>query len=172
VAAPSVAPIGVVAAAYGLWLLSDRLLYVGPFDRAAFGWLVVVPLWLAVPVAAAVSWRTRPFREAQRAALLLAVLIGSAATILLWAAVTSDGAACETGPRATAAGFIVPAFLVGALVGAAPSLGGLLGASRLSSGRSWKGVGLAVGIDLGLTATAVLLAVGVILSSGGCQRPG
>jgi len=32
-----VAPLAVAAAAYVLWWVSDQLLYIGPFDRAAFG---------------------------------------------------------------------------------------------------------------------------------------
>ena len=34
-------PLVGVALAYGLWWISDRLLYIGPLDRATFGWLVV-----------------------------------------------------------------------------------------------------------------------------------
>jgi hypothetical protein len=50
-----VAPLVVVDVAYLLWAVSDRLLYVGPLDRATFGWLVVVPVWLAAPIAAAIG---------------------------------------------------------------------------------------------------------------------
>ncbi len=51
-----IAPVLVVGAAYALWWISDRLLYVGPLDRAQFGWLVVVPTLLAAPVVAGVAW--------------------------------------------------------------------------------------------------------------------
>ncbi|MBA2373099.1 MAG: hypothetical protein H0V74_02700, partial [Chloroflexi bacterium] len=36
-------PLALVALAYALWWLSDRLGYIGPLDRAAFGWAVVIP---------------------------------------------------------------------------------------------------------------------------------
>ncbi len=51
-------PLALVGLAYVLWWISDRLLYVGPLDRAAFGWVVVVPVWIAAPVAAGFVWRT------------------------------------------------------------------------------------------------------------------
>ncbi len=46
------APFGVVALAYALWWISDRLLYIGPFDRVSFGRAVVVPVWVMTAVVA------------------------------------------------------------------------------------------------------------------------
>lgn len=51
------ASLATVALGYALWSVSDRLLYIGPLDRAAFGWAVVVPVWALAPVAAALAWR-------------------------------------------------------------------------------------------------------------------
>ena len=73
------APIFVVAAAYGLWWASDRILYVGPFDRAQFGWLVVVPTMLAAPVVAGLVWADLGDRQATGAAAVAAAAVGLAA---------------------------------------------------------------------------------------------
>src|SRR5437773_887043 len=45
-------PLALVVLAYFLWQVSDRLLYIGPLDRAAFEWSVVIPIWIGAPVAA------------------------------------------------------------------------------------------------------------------------
>jgi hypothetical protein len=50
------APLAIVALAYALWWISDRLLDIGPLDRAAFGWAVVIPIWLAAPIVAGFIW--------------------------------------------------------------------------------------------------------------------
>ena len=42
-----VIPISLMGVALALWWISDKLMTVGPFDRAAFGWVFVVPIWLA-----------------------------------------------------------------------------------------------------------------------------
>ena len=41
-------PLVLLALVYALWWVSNELLYVGPLDRAAFGWSVVIPLWIAL----------------------------------------------------------------------------------------------------------------------------
>jgi hypothetical protein len=163
--------LAVVAIAAGLWLLSDRLLYIGPLDRATFGWLVVVPVWLLASVAAAVAWKPLAPTQVGRAAALSAILVGVAAAVLFWNALRSEWSACDFGPRTPAESWIVPALLVGALIGTAPSLGGRLSAQRLGSGRRWSAVGMALGVDAVLSVAAVLVATMFILSAGGCQRP-
>ena len=37
-------PLAVLGVVYAIWWISDRLVIIGPIDRATFGWLVVVPL--------------------------------------------------------------------------------------------------------------------------------
>jgi hypothetical protein len=49
-------PLGLLAVAYALWTISDRLLQIGPLDRAAFGWIVVVPVALLAPGVAGLAW--------------------------------------------------------------------------------------------------------------------
>lgn len=68
VAAAAMLPLAGAGLAYLLSWVSDRLLYIGPFDRAAFGWFVVVPVWALTPLAAAVAWRAIDARDAAWAA--------------------------------------------------------------------------------------------------------
>ncbi|MHB8958379.1 MAG: hypothetical protein ACYDAN_01980 [Candidatus Limnocylindrales bacterium] len=37
-------PLAVAGLAHALWSVSDRLGYIGPLDKAAFGWAVVIPV--------------------------------------------------------------------------------------------------------------------------------
>ncbi len=64
--------LGPLALALGLFLLklSDILLYIGPLDRAAFGWSVPIPLILAAPGLMGVAARWSGIRTARRVAVL------------------------------------------------------------------------------------------------------
>ena len=42
--------------AVAIWFASDRLIVIGPFDRATIGWAVVLPLLAIAPGAAALAW--------------------------------------------------------------------------------------------------------------------
>ena len=75
------APLATVALAYGLWFVSDRLLYIAPLDRAAFGWAVVVPVWALAPVAAAFAWRRLTPRGITMAAAALGLIVGGLAAV-------------------------------------------------------------------------------------------
>ena len=77
----AVTPLLVVAVAFVLWWISDRLLYVGPLDRATFGWAVVVPLWAAAPTFAGFSWRRSAAGARTRFATLGGVAVGGVAAL-------------------------------------------------------------------------------------------
>jgi hypothetical protein len=66
-------PFLAVLIVFGLWSLSDQLIFIGPLDRATFGWGVVIPLWLLLPVAAAAAWSGLDDRPRTGAAVLLGV---------------------------------------------------------------------------------------------------
>jgi hypothetical protein len=126
------APLAVAALAYGLSWVSDRLLFIGPLDRAAFGWAVVIPVWLAAPSVAALRWRRMTFRERSIAAAVVGTVIGVVAAYSYWLSVAFPD--CETGAIFTPAERVLPAIIVGAVVGAAPAIGGLVEGGR-SAGR-------------------------------------
>jgi hypothetical protein len=44
------APLALFALVIVIWVAIDRLVVIGPFDRAQLGWAVAVPLTVAVPV--------------------------------------------------------------------------------------------------------------------------
>jgi hypothetical protein len=68
-------PIVLVAAASGLSWFSDQTLTIGPLDRTAFGWVIVVPLWLSAPVAAGFVWRSLDGRQTKLAGLAVASIV-------------------------------------------------------------------------------------------------
>src|SRR5919106_4121180 len=79
-------PLVGVALAYVLWWISDRLLYIGPLDRAKFGWLVVVPVWSLTPVAAAFAWRALNPRQSAVVAGVVGLVLAASAAFLFWLA--------------------------------------------------------------------------------------
>jgi hypothetical protein len=75
----AVAPLALFLFVIGVWTAIDRLLYIGPFDRAQLGWAIAAPLTIAVPVVAAwaggrLGRLGRPF---------LAVVLGIAAALAI-----------------------------------------------------------------------------------------
>ncbi len=70
------------------WYVSDRLVLIGPFDRAQVGWVIVVPLIAIAPgVAALVERRTALVRQSRRVvagvaiAIVAFVVVGLALTV-------------------------------------------------------------------------------------------
>ena len=119
------APLGTVGIAYAIWWISDRMVYVGPLDRAAFGWLVVVPVWMLAPIAAAYAWRSLSGRELALAVTLTGLVVGAAAAWLIWAASAFELLDCQFGALRGPSDFIPGSLFFGAVVG-----GGLAGICR------------------------------------------
>jgi hypothetical protein len=163
-------PLAVTAGAYGLWGISDRLLFIGPFDRATFGWLFVIPVWLAAPIVAAFLWRQAPGDRAGWLALAYTLIVGAVAGALFWQ--SAVGQSCETAPIRSATDWVVPSLVIGAVVGASLGLSSVAATAAAHDGRPWPVViVVAVGIEL-LMAIIALLVVTSIVMTGGCQRPG
>lgn len=162
-------PLAFVAAAFGLWWLGDQLGSVGPLDKAAFGWAVVIPLWLAAPVAAGWAWARLTRHGAISSALGLSAVVGVAAAILLWRATT--GIDCAGGPTRTPAEWIVPSLVIGAGVGAVPALAGLAAVVPVRERRWMLGVVLGAGGGLVLTFAVMIGSFALFFAGPGCQRP-
>jgi hypothetical protein len=163
-------PLMVVAVSYGLWFVSDRLLYVGPFDRATFGWAVVMPIWFLSPAVAALLWRRLPDSGARTSAIIAAVVISAVAAWLLW--IAFDPQACETGPRTSAAGLTLPSIFVGSVIGIGWAVCGLMGRAVARSGRPWQGALTSVALAVGHLILVLGAFTFVVIGHGGCNRPG
>ena len=162
------APLAVVALAYALWWVSDRLLYVGPLNRAAFGWAVVVPVWLCAPIAAGLAWRRLTVRATAAAAVLSGTVISSVSAFLFWQAAAHPG--CEYGATRTPLEWVVPSLFVGIVVGAGVAASGLLSVMIVRRGHPWRAA--VTGALVGLACIFVAIFVFVIVTPGlGCQRP-
>ena len=92
------APLAALAAAYVLWRMSNELLWIGPLDRAAFGWLVVVPVWALAPVAAASASRALSMRAS--AFVNLGLAIGVAVPVAVVAGNRPPSLLARQGPSA------------------------------------------------------------------------
>jgi hypothetical protein len=161
------APLLVVSLALVLWLISDRLLYVGPLDRATLGWLVVVPLWAAAPVAAGFAWRRLEAKTRGVAAMLGALVVGCATAVVLWS--TAAFADCQFGPTRTSIELILPALLMGTVVGGGFGLACRLASGEVARGHPWRALTIGAATELAILALAPSLAF--FLFSGLCQRP-
>lgn len=108
-------PLLFTAAAYGLWWISDQLVVVGPLDRATFGWIVVVPLWLLAPVVAGFSWTTFSPGETRLAALIVGATVAAGAALVDWQSIGTPFD-CGFGTVTPAIAFVPQATIVGVVV--------------------------------------------------------
>jgi hypothetical protein len=164
-----VLPLGVVALAYGLLWLSDRLVYIGPLDRAQFGWIVVVPIWLSAPAAAALVWSRLDPGRAPLAAVAIALVIGAVAAVMFWSSVAFPN--CVTAPAHAPADWILPAALLGATTGGGIGVSALLGLTALRARDAWFGVATAMGSEAVASGLALVVLGAQWLPGNLCQRP-
>ena len=111
------APLGFLVLAYAAWAISDRLLYVGPFDRAQFGWLVVIPLVTAAPVVEAFTWRSLSDGQSLVAASVVGLAVGVTAAVLFGIAVAGSADACQFGSRLSGTDVVIGSAVVGLVTG-------------------------------------------------------
>jgi hypothetical protein len=161
-------PLAVAGLAYLSWWISDRLVYVGPLDRTAFGWIVVAPIWIAAPVAAGFAWRALDQRTTWAVAAFVGAVIAAVAGLLLWQAVAFP--ACETGAIRSAQEMALPSLLAGVAVGGGVALSGLVSAHSARQGRFVSAVVLGATCEALMMAAAIVVAVTLLLGPA-CQRP-
>jgi hypothetical protein len=154
-------PLLILSLACGLWWISDRLVVIGPLDRAAFGWVVVIPVWTAAPVSAGFAWRRLTRSETRIAALGFGLVVSAVSSVLFWQSVAFPECA---NPMRSAAEWIVPALLLGSTIGGGLAACGLLGTAITRSGHPWRAVAVSAGSEFGLIFVAIF--VFVLVSAG------
>lgn len=161
-------PLALVALAYALWWVSDRLLYIGPLDRAAFGWAVVIPAWLAAPVAAGFAWRGLTSRARSTAAVIVGTVIAGVAAVLFWQSVSYPD--CAYGATHTPGDWVLPSLVLGSVIGGGLAVSALIASRFVRQGRLWAAAVLGAGTEIVMVFAAILVA-GMMLLGPGCQRP-
>jgi hypothetical protein len=143
-AGPVVFAIGVVLAA-----VSNALIWIGPIDRATFGWAIVVPMCLAAPVISGLAARW----TGERAALVASwIAAASIAAFFIWTLAASiDRIGCAPADRAAVAAQAAP---VGIAVGLT------FAAAAWATLRLRRQLLLAIVVGLG---TAILGGIGSLL---------
>jgi len=158
----------VLALAYALSVASDRLLYVGPLDRAWFGWLVVVPLLLTAPLTAGFAWNRLTLRSVVIAATVVAMIVGAVVAVLFWLPIARVD--CQFGSRMTPAEAVGPSLVVGLLMGGGCVLAGVLVAALVRRDHPWWGTLLGMASTLGVLTVTLFVGLALI-PFGLCQRP-
>lgn len=159
------APLLVLGSAWVLWTISDRAVWIGPMDRAFFGWAVVVPLFVVTAPVAAVAWRRFEPRPRAFAALTLAGAVVLTCTVLLARDIGS--AACPTEPLRTVLEGVAAGLLVGLVGGSCLATAGVVGARARTLRR-----GIVSAAVLGVVAVLAWgVAFGMAISFPGCARP-
>lgn len=118
-------PLALLSLAYALWAVSDRLLQIGPFDRAAFGWIFVMPVWLLAPGVAGLAWSRRPATSDAVATLIVGGAVAAASGLLLANSITFANCA----PVVSWTDNLPASLAIGAVIGAGPAIGSLAAAS-------------------------------------------
>ena len=85
-----------VLAAFGLLKISSDLVYIGPWDRATFGWAVPVPMLLIAPAVSGLAARSAGERPAVIALLVVAAGIGLLVMAYLAGSIDRIGCAVVT----------------------------------------------------------------------------
>jgi hypothetical protein len=160
-------PLAVTGLAYALWAISDRVLVIGPFDRATFGWFVVIPVWLAAPVAAGFTWRSLSRSESRSAALIVSTVLTMIAAGLFWQATAFPD--CEFGAVRGPIDWLIPSLVLGAVIGGGLGVSGLVATNFARRGQRWRAVLAGAGAELAMVFVAILVATLDIIGPG-CQR--
>jgi hypothetical protein len=161
-------PLVMLALVYALWWISNELLYVGPLDRAAFGWSVVIPLWIATPVVSAFLWRPLTVRAANVSAILVGATVSVVAAILLWRPVSQPG--CEFGASRQPVEWVAPSLFVGIVVGSGLAISGLVALRFIRRGQPWRALILGALAEFAMVFAAIG-ATAYVLVGGSCQLP-
>jgi hypothetical protein len=158
-------PLLVVGLAAALWLISDRLLYVGPLDRATFGWLVVIPMWAAAPAATGLAGTHLADIPRTPAAFFDGLVVGAIVGVLLWwSAVTM---ACP--PTQTPMELALRSIVLGVMTGGAFAFACHIAGGHAAAGHPWRAV--AFGAIPQLFILAIVPTVSFFTFYGLCQRP-
>jgi hypothetical protein len=160
-------PLAIVALGYVLWWISDRLVSIGPFDRATFGWAVVIPVWLAAPVVAGFIWSRLPGVEVRLAAVAVGTVVSTAAAVLFWQGVANLD--CEFGSTRTPAQWMGSSVFVGGVIGAGVVVSALLASRFARMGHPWRAAAVGAVTEFAMIFVAIFVAASV--SSFPCQRP-
>lgn len=131
-------PLAIVGAAYGLIRLETQLVYIGPWDRAVWGWLTI-PLVFLAPALAGLWWARLDHRHEWLARLAVFVVIAGVCTTLLTSAVHQIGCNSATWQEVLPRMAIVGAVFAGGLV-----LATALAASSVRAFATWQARGLAL----------------------------
>jgi hypothetical protein len=161
-------PLAIALLASGLWWVSDRLLYVGPLDRAAFGWLVVLPAWIVAPTIGGLVWGGLSPRNAVLAAVLVGITVGGIAATLFWLAVAYPD--CTYGAIRMPGDWVLPALVFGTVIGTGFSVSGLLASTAVRQGHPWRAVALGASAEVVMVFAAILV-VSLTLPGAGCLQP-
>jgi len=165
------API-LLAAAVIATVVDDAAVAVGPLDRVAFWWLVVAPLILLTPGAAALTWQATGRRElASRLIAGLSLAIGLGFEVILALTVTQIGCTPVHDPLQAAA----PMLPIAVAAGVAFGLAGIVGMVSVGVGGRGLVVALrtivAAAIGLTLFGLAAIFVFAATFAGMSCAAP-
>lgn len=157
-----------VLAAIGVWYVSDRLVFVVPFDRALVGWAVVVPLLALAPGVAGLAEGREEFEESSRlVANLTTVGIGLAATTTVLVTVTFANCQPVTNPL----DILPQALVAGLLAAAAFAVPYRVSAYLSRQVRLWQAVVPAAGLWLLMAGFLIFVIFVVLFPPLSCAKP-
>lgn len=159
-------PLALLIAAALLWSLSDEVVVMGVLDPAAFGWLVIVPLLVSVPIVGGIALSRADRRAHWPVALALGGLTGVAVGgLFLRSVATAD---CDFGTIRSAAEWLPNAIGFG-LASGAPLTSGL--GSVASLWRERRVAAVLAGLAASVAAFFLLAFVLGLSLQPLCNRP-
>ena len=166
-----VAVLGGAAIAYALWALTAHFLFWGPLDPGTFTLGILAPIWVGGSLLGGWFWSIVDGRQRVAPAIVVWVIVGAAVAATTWWIGVSETGACETSARTPAEGWIVPAIVIGLIVGAIPAIASLLAADRFAAANARGAVLAALAANLvGFGAFGIAFTL-ILFTVGGCNRP-
>lgn len=131
-----------------------------------------MPLWALAPVVAGRAWRGLARPETWIAAGAVGGSVTVLAALILWLAAAFPD--CQVGATYAPADVILPALLIGLVVGGSLVLGALAGRSLFRNEHPWLAVPAAAGTELITLIVGITVVFGIMIATMGsfaCQRP-
>ena len=157
-----------LAAAFLVWYVSDRLVVIGPFDRAQIGWAVVMPLAALAPGVAALPERDTRLIRASRV-VSAGVSVGLGGFVLVGLAVTVTFANCRP---VTSPWDVLPNAIPTALMASASYwFAYVSAANRIHQGTALLALLVGAAVWLTLAAITILVLFAVSFPPISCAPP-
>lgn len=149
-------------------IFSAELPSLGPLDKTGMAWVLGASIWSVAAIANLILWSRLPSRRALGAVAATAMVLGLITAMPFWVLTTST--ACAYGLTREPIGWVLPALVLGFIVGGSAVVSPLAGLAEARRGRVRSAVTLVGSLSIAVFVVGLLVA-GVLVSAPICKGP-